>query len=282
MLRAYAKNIMKWVEIMQSKKDTTIFWDNPSEKMQYWFVIRELTGREIKRKYARSKLGIIWSVLNPLLNMIVMSLIFSYMFRRSIEKFPVYYLIGQTLYGLFGEATRSAMTAIVDNKTLILRTKIPKQTFILSRIYTAFVNFLYTLFPLIGILIFFKVKICWKAILIIPDIILLMMFSVGIGYILATMYVFFADIRHLYGIILTILMYMSAIFYPANNLPGFMKVIISYNPIYLAIDIARYVLQYNVYPYYTEWLKLGIYAFGALCIGVSLYKKKENQIMVEI
>lgn len=267
---------------MEKNKNTDLYFDSPSSKKQYWFVIKELTGREIKRKYARSKLGIVWSVLNPLLNMIVMSLVFSYMFSRSIDKFPVYYLIGQTVYGLFSEATRSAMTAIADNKTLIVRTKIPKQTFILSRVYTAFVNFLYTLIPLVGILIFFKVHIGWKAILIIPDIILLMMFSTGVGYILAVMYVFFADIKHFYGIILTILMYMSAIFYPANSLPDFMKVVVSYNPVYLGIDIARNVIQYNLFPYYTEWVKLGIYAITALVVGMVLYRKKENQIMIEI
>lgn len=267
---------------MKNQNDSGVYFAEPASKKQYWFVIRELTGREIKRKYARSKLGIVWSVLNPLLNMVVMSLIFSYMFRRSIDNFPVYYIIGQTVYGLFSEATRSAMTALVDNKMLIMRTKLPKQTFILSRIYTAFVNFLYTLIPLVIILLFFRIHIGWKAILILGDIILLMFFSIGIGYVLAVMYVFFADIKHLYGIVLTILMYMSAIFYPADSLPEFMKIVVSFNPIYLAIDIARNVIQYNLFPYYTEWIKLGIYAVVALGFGVFLYRKNENHIMSEL
>ena len=118
--------------------------------------------------------------------------------------------------------------------------------------------------------------------MVLADITLLMLFSIGIGYILAVMYVFFADIKHLYGIILTILMYMSAIFYPADSLPAFMKVVVAYNPIYLAIDIARNVIQYNLLPYYTEWIKLVIYAVGALGFGVLLYRKKENQIMTEL
>lgn len=264
---------------MKENKELNIYSESPSSKKQYWFVIKELTGREIKRKYARSKLGIAWSILNPLLNMIVMSLIFSYMFRRSIDKFPVYYLIGQTMYGLFGEATRSAMTSIVDNKTLILRTKLPKRTFTLSRIYTAFVNFIYTVIPLIAILIFFKVQISWKALLIIFDLILWMMFTIGVGYILAVLYVFFADIKHLYGILLTILMYLSAIFYPANSLPDYMKIVVSYNPIFLAIDIARHLIQYNLFPYYTEWVKLGIYAVVAFVIGKLVYWANENRIM---
>ncbi len=264
------------------KKKIDIDFDKPNTRQQYWFVIRELTGREIKRKYARSYLGIVWSVLNPLLNMIVMSLIFSYMFRRSIENFPVYYIIGQTVYSLFATATNSSMTAMVDNKSLIQRTKLPKQTFVLSRIYTAFVNFLYTLIPLVGILVFFRIKPTWRMILFIPDVILLMIFSIGVGYILSTAYVFFADIKHLYGIVLTIIMYMSAIFYPADRLPEFMQQVLALNPIYLAIDIARYTVMYGLMPYYTEWIKLGIMAVASFGIGLAVYKKNEDYVLLRL
>ena len=108
---------------------------------QYTFVIRELTAREIKRKYARSSLGIIWSVLSPLLFMVVLSLVFSTMFKRSIENYPIYYLTGQILWTMYGGATNASMTALTDNKSLLIKAKLPKQVFILSRIYTSLVNF---------------------------------------------------------------------------------------------------------------------------------------------
>ena len=107
---------------------------------QYFFVIKELTEREIKRKYARSSLGIIWSVLNPLLMMVVMSMIFSTMFKRSIDNYPIYYLTGQMVWELFSGATNAAMTALVDNKTLLIKAKLPRHTFVVSRIYTSLVN----------------------------------------------------------------------------------------------------------------------------------------------
>ena len=87
---------------------------------QYGFVVRELVSREIKRKYARSYLGILWSVLNPLLMMIVMSAIFSTMFRRSIENYPIYYLTGNIIFQLFSTATNTTMTCLVDNKQMLL------------------------------------------------------------------------------------------------------------------------------------------------------------------
>ena len=101
---------------------------------QYAFVIRQLTARELKRKYARSYLGVIWSVLNPLLSMVVLSLIFSQLFRRSIENYPIYYLTGNILWQAFTGATNASMTSLVDNKMLLLKVKFPMELFILTRV----------------------------------------------------------------------------------------------------------------------------------------------------
>ena len=120
------------IDKKQSKKE---------ERKQYWFALRQMVSREIKRKYARSHLGILWSVLNPLLSMAVMSMIFTTIFKRSIENFPIYYLTGSIMWGLFSSATNSTMTALVDNKGLLLRVKLTKQTFIFARILTALANF---------------------------------------------------------------------------------------------------------------------------------------------
>lgn len=265
-------------------KSYDLFFENSEtrRKKQLLFVIRELTGRELKRKYARSYLGVIWSILNPLLNMIVMSLIFSYMFRRNIENFPVYYLIGSTLWTLFKTSTDSSMTTLVDNKTLIIKAKLPKYTFVLSRIYTALVNFIYTVIPLVAIILFFEIKLSWKALLFIPDLFLLLLFSIGIGFFLSVAYVFFADIKYLYEILLTVWMYLSAIFYPAERLPLVMQKVLAYNPIFLAIDIVRYVILYNSLPYYTEWIKLGIYSVCSFVFGIWFFSKFENEVMKKI
>lgn len=104
----------------------TVLRKNREELKQYYFVIKQLVDREIKRKYARSFLGVIWSVLNPLMTMAVMSMIFSTIFKRTIENYPIYYLTGTIFWQLFSGATNSAMTALVDNRTLLLKVKIAK------------------------------------------------------------------------------------------------------------------------------------------------------------
>ena len=154
------------------------------DRKQYMFVIKELTSREIKRKYARSHLGVVWSVLNPLLHMAVISLVFSTMFKRSIENFPIYYLTGSVIWSMFSTATNTSMTALVDNRSLLLKVKLPKQIFVLARIYTAVVNFLYTCIAYALMLAVFRIQITWTALLFPIVVLLILLFSMGIGYIL--------------------------------------------------------------------------------------------------
>ena len=150
--------------------------------------------------------------------MSVMSFVFSYMFKRSIENYPLYYLTGNIFWALFSGATNSAMTALVDNKTLLLKAKLPKQTFVLSRIYTSLTNFGYTCIAYVFMLIIFRVKPSWTMLLFPLDVALALIFGAGIGYILSILYVFFADIKYLYSVLLTMILYMSAIFYPVTSL----------------------------------------------------------------
>ena len=128
------------------------------EKQQFMFAVKQLVTREIKRKYARSYLGILWSVLNPLLSMAVLSLIFTTIFKRSIENFPIYYLTGQIMWSLFSTATSTSMTAIVDNKLLMMKVKLSKQTFITARVLTAVVNFGYSLIAYLLMMVVFRVN----------------------------------------------------------------------------------------------------------------------------
>lgn len=249
---------------------------------QYLFVIRELTGRELKRKYSRSKLGIVWSVLNPLLNMIVLSLVFSQMFKRAIENFPVYYLCGSVLWSLFTTSTQTAMTALVDNKQMLIKVKIPMQVFVISRVYTAFVNFIYSLIAFIPILIVFHIKINFNILFLLVIIVFELMFAVGFSYILSIGYVFFGDVRHLYGIMLTLWMYLSAIFYPINNLPDIMITVVANNPIYLFIDGMRWIVLENALPPARTVFKMILWSVFVYLIGNLVFQKNKNKVMQKL
>lgn len=249
---------------------------------QYAFVIRQLTSREIKRKYARSYLGIVWSVLNPLLSMAVLSLIFSQLFRRSIENYPIYYLTGYILWQMFTGATSAAMTTLVDNKPLLLKVKFPMDLFVLTRVYTALINLGYSLAAYVVMLAVFRIAPKWTMLLSPVIILLLFLFSLGISYMLAAAYVFFGDVKHLYTVALTLWMYCSAIFYPVEQLQGVIRVVIQNNPLYVYIHCMRGAVMTGELPGGTEWLQMVLWGAGVCLLGVMVFRKNRNSIMQRI
>lgn len=249
---------------------------------QYLFVIKELVSREIKRKYARSSLGILWSVLNPLLTMAVMSMIFSTIFKRNIANFPIYYLTGNIFWSLFTGATNAALTSMVDNKNLLIKVKLPMVVFPLSRCCTALANFGYSLIAYIIMLLVFRIK---------PNIYMplfllfaagLFLFSVGLGYILSTLYVLFGDIKHLYSVLLTIWMYMSAIFYPVESTSPLMQAVIIRNPVYNYIACARQCILEGMPPTAEQWARMFIWSVGVYILGRLYFNKMKNRVLQKV
>lgn len=249
------------------------------QRKQYLFVIHELVSRETKRKYARSKLGIIWSVLNPLLSMAVISMIFSTIFKRSIENFPIYYLTGFIIWNMFTLSTNTAMTALVDNKQLLIKVKLPMLIFPISRVLTALVNLGYSMVAYAVMLVVFKVQPSWNMLFLPVVIFSLLLFALGISYILSVAYVFFGDIKHLYSVLITLWMYCSAIFYPVDAIDPVLKVIVEHNPIYNFIACARGCMMYQRLPNTLEWVQMVLWGIGVYLVGSWVFNKYRNKIM---
>lgn len=252
------------------------------ERKQYMFALKQLISREVKRKYARSYLGIVWSVLNPLLTMAVMSMIFSTIFKRTIVNFPIYYLTGSIIWSFFSTSTESAMTALVDNKNLLLKVKLSKQTFVLSRILTAFTNFGYTCIAYVFMLIVFGVTPGFTFLLLPIAIALMLLFATGVSFILSILYVFFGDIKYLYSVVLTLWMYMCAIFYPVESLAPAVQSIIKINPLYSYIEFCRECVLYRNVPDLSVWLKMILWGIGTFLLGCYVFKHKENSVMQKV
>lgn len=252
------------------------------ETKQYFFVIHELVSRENKRKYARSYLGVLWSVLNPLLSMAVMSLIFSTIFKRNIENFPIYYLTGTIFWTLFTGATNSAMTALVDNKNMLVKVKLPMSVFPLSRCFTALTNLGYSLVAYIIMLVVFKVHPNIYMPMILIYALALFMFAVGIGYFLSVLYVLFGDIKHLYSVLLTIWMYLSAIFYPVESTSEQMQAVIIRNPVYNYIACARACILEGALPTTEQWLRMFVWSFGVFFLGKIYFKAMRNRVLQKV
>lgn len=257
--------------------------ETKKEKMkQYFFVIRELTSREIKRKYARSYLGIVWSVLNPLLTMAVMSLIFSKMFKRNIENYPIYYLTGSVLWSMFTSITNTTMTSLVDNKTMLIKVKLPMIIFPLSRAYTALVNLGYSLVAYVIMLFVFRISWNIYMPLFFLYIVGTFMFATGLGYLLSILYVHFGDIKHLWGVLLSLWMFLSALFYPIENVSLAMQQVIRQNPMYVYIYSARKAILYRQLPNTTEWIQMILWSIGMYFFGWFVFKHFKRGVMQKI
>ena len=215
---------------------------------KYRSLLIEFVERDIKTRYRRSILGLLWTLLNPLLTMIVMTVVFSTLFRSNIENFPVYILSGYTIYNFFSESTNSAMNSVIGGSSLIKKVYIPKYLFPLSKVLSTVVNLIASFIALLLVMLFTKTTVTANVLLIIFPMLYLFLFSLGIGMILSSLALFFRDIIHLYGVLLTLWMYLTPLFYPLEILPAWTKVIVQINPLTSIIEYTRLITLYGAIP----------------------------------
>ena len=250
--------------------------------VKYYDLLIELVLRDIKVKYKRSVLGFAWSILNPLLMMIVMSIVFSTIFRSDIKNFPMYLITGQVIFSFFSEATNSAMMSIIGNGGLIKKVYIPKYIFPLSKVMFSFSNMIFSLVAVVIVAIATKLPIT-PAILLFPlPLIYVFVFSLGIGLLLASYAVFFRDLLHLYGIILLIWTYLTPIFYPITILPPSIKLLLKFNPLYVFISNFREIVLYGNVPSLFSNLLCIAYAILALIIGTLAFRRTKDKFIFYI
>ncbi len=243
-------------------------------------LLQELVSRDMKVKYRRSILGIVWSLLNPLLIMVVMTIVFSNIFRFDIPNFPIYYLTGSIILSFFSEATSGAMSSVFESGALIKKVYIPKYLFALEKVLFAFVNLGFSLIAVIIVMIFTQTPLHFTMLLAPVPLLLLFVFCIGIGLILATVATFFRDIMHLYGVFLTALTYLTPVFYPLEMVPDWLQSIIQFNPLYRFINYLRLCVLYGTVPTLADHLYCVGFAAVALLIGVVVFKRHQNKFIL--
>lgn len=215
----------------------------------YKDLLKQLVMRDVKLKYRRSFLGYVWSVLNPLLTMIVMTIVFSTMFKRNIQNFPVYLFTGQIMFNFMSQSTRQAMNSITGNAALLKKSYVPKYIFSISKITSGLVDFFFSLGALVIVMLATHAKFSWYNLLFPLVSIQLYIFCLGLGLFLAQANVFFRDIQYIYNAVITAWGYITPIFYPMEALPAdviwFIK---HFNPMYFYIGQFRDIIYEGRLP----------------------------------
>ena len=249
---------------------------------KYTPLMEELVKRDLKVKYRRSILGYLWSLLNPLLMLCVMSVVFSTIYESTIANFPLYLICGQTLWNFFNESTNMAMYSVLQNGALIKKVYIPKFIFPLSRVLSSFVTMSFSLVAILIVMLFTRAPIHWTILLFWVPLVFLFLFCCGIGMVLSGLSVYFRDITHLYGVVTLAWMYITPIFYDISFLPEYVQSVITLNPMYHYITFFRDLILYGVVPSWDVWLICGGCSVVAAALGLFLFRKMQKNFILHI
>ena len=250
--------------------------------MQYRFLLSELVKKGIKLKYRRSYLGMIWSMLEPLLTMIVLTIVFGTLYGNTDRTFPVYILTGRLLYSFFSQSTKAALKSIRQNSAMIKKVYVPKYLFILARTFSSTINLLASFTALIVVMLAMRVELHYTVLLVWIPLAFIVAFSLGMGLLLSAIAVKFRDIMHLYSVFVTALMYLTPVIYPMSILPEWLKPIVLLNPLTNILQMFRGVMMYNSLPGIKSILIAAVECVVMLVIGLYVFYKRQDSFILDI
>jgi ABC-2 type transport system permease protein len=254
-------------------QNLTIFLQNNK------FLFQELVKRDFKQKYKRTVLGMGWSVLSPLLTLLVMNLVFGLYFARGIPHYTTFLFSGNLLFSYYRESTSGGMNSLLSNAHIFTKINVPKYIFLLSRNVSALINFGLTLLIYFIFCFFDDIKFSWLFLSLGYPVLCLVLFNIGTGLVLSALYVFYRDMGYLYDIFTLLLMYCSAIFYNVDVLPARYQGYFMLNPVYTYIKYFRMVVLQGELPSLEHHALCAFYALMALALGAWVYKKYNHEFL---
>ena len=252
------------------------------------FILEQLVTKDFKLRYRRSVLGVVWSVLNPLLMMMIMSFVFSYFLRgSSVENYPLYLIVGNITFQLMNEATSTGLRSIIEAAPLLKKVKVDRWVFPVQKVLSAFVNFALSLIAVVIVMLFFRVAPTWHLVWMVPAILLLMVFCVGVSLLVCTLAVFFRDMVHLYSVLITAWTYLTPIFWDlslltSSDAPWYVIAVVKANPMYNYLEMMRCAIVYGTDPSLTVVGLAALWAVVMLVIGCVVFRRHEHKFILFI
>jgi ABC-2 type transport system permease protein len=250
--------------------------------IKYRTFLAAVVKRDIRSKYYRSVLGMVWTLLNPMLMTLVLSIVFTTLFSGMTPNFPLYYLTGFLLFNFNSEATTFALSTISKNGSIIRKIYIPKYMFCISDITVSFINMMFAFIPLVIVAIFSDVRITWLWLLIPGLLLLQIMFTFGLSLVIAAYGVIFKDLAHLYGIFTMMWMYLSAIFYPVSIIDPKFVFIWEINPMIHYIGILRSLVYSVEMPSLRSVAIAAAYSVIMFLLGCVVFNEKQDSFFLHI
>ena len=249
---------------------------------KHQFLFEELVKRDFKKKYKRTVLGMGWSLLSPLLLLLVMKLVFTQFFGRDTPHYTIYLFCGNLIFSYFSESTKSGMRSLMDNAQIFSKVTVPKYLFLFSKNIQTLISFLLTLVIFFLFVAFDKLAFTWKFLCLLYPICCLVLFNIGMGLVLSALYIFFRDIQYLYDVFVRLLTYLSAIFYTIDRYSPTVQNLFLLNPVYLFIRYFRKIVIEATIP--SLWFHLLIAADVAIVLGIGcwMYKKYNTEFLYYI
>ena len=242
----------------------------------YQFLFEELVKRDFKKKYKRTVLGMAWSVLSPLLMLLVMRLVFT---QRDTPHYTTYLFCGTLVFSFFSESTGQGMTSLLSNASIFTKVNVPKYLFLFSKNTQCLINFGLTLCVFFIFCVIDHITFTWRFVLLIYPIVCETFFCLGLGMILSALFVFFRDIQYLWSVFTQLLMYMSAIFYNIDNYSPMVQNLFLLNPVYLFIRYFRKIVIDATIPSPQFHLLMLADVVIALGVGSWMYKKYNTRFL---
>ena len=252
---------------------------------KYRYLLGNLISRDLKVKYRRSVLGLLWSLLNPIMMMIIIAAVFSMIGGNDeVANYPMYLIVGQILFTFVNESTSGALESIVGSSALMKKIYVPKYVFPIEKVLYAFVNLMFSMVAVIIVMIFTSVTPSITMLLIPVPLFFLLAFATGTGLILAVLYAFFRDIKHLYSILILAWMYLTPIIYPISmveNAP-IVGTIVKINPLTWFITYFRDLFIFGRIPDLNASLICFGYSMGMFIIGFIVFRKSQDKFILHI
>jgi ABC-2 type transport system permease protein len=268
--------------IYDSARRPPPFWEEWIALWAYRDLVRQLVARDIKVRYKRSALGVAWSMLNPLLMMVVLTLVFSHLFRWNLPNYPVYLLAGTTLWNFFAQTTTLATQYLVWGGSLLTRIYVPRTVFAVSALGTGLVNLALTLIPLGLIMLVTGAPFHLTMVFLPLAVILAAAFTLGVSLLLSSVAAVFPDIIEMYQVILTAWYFLTPVFYPTEILPAQYSLWLTLNPMHHLVSAFRGPIYAGSFLSPTGFLATAILAVGVLGLGWLIFTARADKLIYRL